>query len=384
MGRASFALSVGAKLVQVESYKIMANRPIHGGSSWEVVHGRVSELNQLVTADVCDAWYPPAPEVIDGLREALNYIHYAPETWGDELRSVVANHYSLPFESVFVDAGSSPLIHRLLTNVAKRDGNVVLVSPSYSEYQAILERFQTEIRFDALRLDQGLRVDVDRLLTTVDKNTTAVVLCNPNNPTGGVVSRSEILRLAESVPEHVSIIIDEVYVEYTPHASVLQDVVTHPSLCVIRSFSKTHALAGLRAGFAATGAVRREAFEFDELPWRIGLLSDVAVRLSLQHESYIRSRIDETRLMRDDLQKRISAIDGYQAFESQTNFFMVHLANVKLSPALIAQELKTRGVLVKEVQSFPGSQPSQFVRVTTRSVPENDRLVEAFKSVARI
>jgi histidinol-phosphate/aromatic aminotransferase/cobyric acid decarboxylase-like protein len=362
----------------------MHKRPLHGGSSWEIVHGHVEELTRVVTADVCDAWYAPAPEVIEGLKGALKYVQYAPETWGEGLSEFIGNHYGLPSESVFVDAGSSPLIHRVLTNLGARGGNVILLSPTYSEYRGLLEQCKIEIRFDNLRLDQKLRVDVDRLLGLIDEKTTAVVLCNPNNPTGSVIPRAEMLRLVQSVPERVSIIIDEVYIEYTPECSVLKDILTYPSLCVIRSFSKGHALAGLRAGFAAAGAAHRGAFhEFDELPWRISLLSDVGVRLALQHETYMRQRIDETIVLRDKLRKMVSAINEYDPFSSDTNFFLVRINDPELTPDSVVRRLKKKRVLIKEVESFRDSQPSRFIRVTTRSEDENDRIVSALESAVR-
>lgn len=361
----------------------MHKRPIHGGTSWEIVDGRVEELRRIIPADVCDAWYPPASEVIEGLRAALSYVQYAPETWGDSLREFVAEHYGLEEGSVFVDAGSSPLIHRILERVGARKGNVVLVSPTYSEYRAILEQCEVEIRTDYLRLDERLRIDVDRLLTLVDNHTSAIVICNPNNPTGSAISQEEILRLIHSVPESVSIIVDEVYTEYTPECSVLRDTGTCPSLCVIRSFSKTHALAGLRAGFAAIGLNNRSVFtEVEELPWRISLLSDIGVRLALHHEQYMRHRIDETKKLREAFRKNVAMIGSFEPFSSETNFFLIRIVDSSLTAAQTVRALKESGILIKEVERLADSPESEFIRITTRSQNENDRVVLALRSVA--
>lgn len=360
----------------------MHKRPVHGGTSWEIVDGRVEELRRIVPADVCDAWYPPATEVIEGLRAALGYVQYAPETWGDGLREFVAKHYGLEEESVFVDAGSSPLIHRILESIGANKGNMVLVSPTYSEYRAILERCKIEIRTDSLRLDEQLRVDVDRLLTLVDDQTAAIVICNPNNPTGSAISREDIKRLIQSLPEKVSVIVDEVYSDYTPECSMLRETQTYSSLCVIRSFSKTHALAGLRAGFAAIGSNNRAIFDnAEELPWRISLFSDVGVRLALQHEQYMRDRIDETKNLREELRRDVAMLDSFEPFSSETNFFLIRITDSRLTAQDTARRLKESGILIKEVERLADSPSSEFIRVTTRSKDENYRIVQALRSL---
>src|SRR5579885_190785 len=118
----------------------MSNRPLHGGAAWDLVRDQIQDLKTIVPADVADAWYPPAPEVVDGLHAALAYIQWAPATWADGLSNYLPAHYGLPPESILVDAGSSPLIDRIMASVIEPNKEVVLVSPTYAEYLAVAER----------------------------------------------------------------------------------------------------------------------------------------------------------------------------------------------------------------------------------------------------
>jgi histidinol-phosphate aminotransferase len=360
----------------------MYNRPTHGGSAWTIVSGDLEGLKNVVAADVADAWYPPAPEVTEGLREALKYIQWAPDTWGDGLRDYIAAHYQLPNDAIVVDAGSSPLIYRAISAVLDYGDDVIQISPTYSEYEAIAEHNGAQVRQLCLLPEEGFRCDVDRLLSKVDGKTKAVVLCNPNNPTGRALPREDILRLVRALPEQVALIVDEVYIDYAPDCSVLPDVVTSPSLCVIRSFSKSHALAGLRVGFAAAGeAIGRALRKAGEVPWRVSLLADVGARLALRHHGYVKDRIAETIRLREDLRRALALLEGLRPLPSQTNFFLVRLREGGLSSQDLAHRLREEGVLIKAVAPWLRDSDSGFIRITTKSPEDNKRTFDAMKKV---
>lgn len=362
----------------------MENRPVHGGAVWSIVDDDIKNLGNFVAADVADAWYPPAPDVIKNLHEALKYVQWAPDTWGDRLREEIASHLTMSHDAVVVDAGSSPLIERMLRAVLKPKDSIIIVAPTYSEYEAIAVRCGADVSRLPLLPAMGLRCEVDQLLSLLDGTTRAVVLCNPNNPTGQAIARKDLVRLAESLPDRVALLVDEVYGDYAPDCSVLRDAATHPFLAVIRSFSKTHALAGLRVGFATVGYEMVRILRMaGEVPWRVSLLADIAARRALKNFEYVQERIAETVMLRDDLQKGVSLIKGCQVVPSQTNFFLVQIRGTGLQTQHLANLLKAKGILIKAVAPWLGEEDSGFIRITTRSANDNYRTLEALQSVIR-
>jgi len=360
----------------------MEPRPIHGGDVWQLCGGDVESLSRFVTADVNDSWYPPAPAVTEALHRALDYINCSPDPWNDSLRQYIASHFRIPFESTFLDAGSSPLHEKILRGIAKHGGNIVLPNPTYTQYAAIADALNVEVRQAQLK-HPDFRINCGELLRCVNKHTCAVVLVNPSNPTGEAWPSDKVLALSDSLPEDVVLLVDETYIDYAEDCSVLRHVPSRANLGVTRSFSKGFALAGLRLGFALLGpgvcAVVRTLIE---TPWRINLLADVAGRVALANAAYVRARIAETVALREDFRAQIASIDGLIPLPSDTNFFMVCLSRRGLSGLDLVNALVGDGVLVR---FLPGLSQTgyDYIRISTRSATENGKVFTALYSCLR-
>jgi histidinol-phosphate/aromatic aminotransferase/cobyric acid decarboxylase-like protein len=329
-----------------------------------------------VPADVNDPWYPPAPAVIEALHRALDYISFSPDPWNDSLREYISSHYGIPFDATFLDAGSSPLHERILRGIARPGGNIVLPNPTYTQYAAIADALNIEVRQAQLKCP-NFKINTEEILRCVNKNTCAVVLVNPNNPTGEAWPANDVLALSDSLPEDVVLLVDETYIDYSEDCSVLGYVPSRANLGVTRSFSKGFALAGLRLGFALLGprvcAVVRTMIE---TPWRINLLADVAGRIALANTAYVRARIAETVALREDLLAQIASIDGLMPLPTDTNFFMVCLSGRRRSGLDLVNALVSDGVLVRFLPDL--SQTGyDYLRISTRSATENRKVFTA-------
>jgi histidinol-phosphate aminotransferase len=353
------------------------DRPHHGGLAWEHIGRSIRDLGHFVPADVNDVPFPPAPAVLSALTEALAFVQWAPDTWADGLQAAIARAHDLPVESVAIDAGSSPLINRAIELAVRGPGEVILLAPTYSEYQAAVRRQGADAVSVCLRPELGFVASSEGIASRVTDKTLAIVLCNPNNPTGTALGRSELISLLEHIPQCVSVIVDEVYADFASNISVLDQVRSFPNLCVVRSFSKGYALAGLRVGFAVLGGNFSETwYRGGEIPWRVGLLADVAARAALGSIEYYDRQIGSLLAERDNLRTRVEREVGCMTWPTQTHFFMLQPPGNGSADSWL-QRLADPAVHIKTVAWAGQPNHRPFFRITTRSPAENDRILSA-------
>ncbi|MEO6065571.1 MAG: histidinol-phosphate transaminase, partial [Lysobacterales bacterium] len=150
---------------------------------------------------------------------------------------------------LLVGRGSDEAIDLLIRAFCGAGRDAILIqSPTFGMY-AVAAAVQDAMVVDAqLALDTAEPFDVDAVLLAVTPTTRIVFVCSPNNPTGGIVSRAEILRLATTLTDRALVVIDEAYIEFADAPSVATDIVATSNLAVLRTLSKAHALAGARVG----------------------------------------------------------------------------------------------------------------------------------------
>ena len=163
-----------------------------------------------------DAWFPPAPDVLERLSKCLPWLtRTSPPTNCEGLVEAISVSREIPEESVLVGAGSSDLIFLALREWLDARSRVLLLDPTYGEYAHICETV-IGCRVDRLHLcaDDMFAVDMEKLAGEVAKGYELVVLVNPNNPTGRHIPRWKLKRLIESAPVSTRFWIDEAYVDF--------------------------------------------------------------------------------------------------------------------------------------------------------------------------
>src|SRR5689334_24387183 len=153
-------------------------RATHGGRAWEYAQNSLSSLASIVPADVNDAPYPPAPEVLTALQNALQYIQWAPDTWGDHLREYIATDVGTGAIQIMVDAGSSPLLQHVYETLVPEGSTVVMLRPSYSEYAAGAQRRRAVPLEVDLRPEEHFAIIPQRILEHIDNNTNLLIIGN--------------------------------------------------------------------------------------------------------------------------------------------------------------------------------------------------------------
>jgi histidinol-phosphate/aromatic aminotransferase/cobyric acid decarboxylase-like protein len=340
-------------------------KPIHGGALWQPRIRSTGDYDSIVMADVNDAWYPPAPRVLETIAEWTPRVHHSPDSSGTSLLEAIARHDNVPVESIRLGAGSSDLLHHIISSSVAGGDEVLTLDPTYSEYRRVALQAGASVRaIDFERLDQSK----PRL----------IALCNPNNPTGSVLTREELLRVVHAVPRHTYVLIDEAYIDFAPDESLLREAPNIENLVVVRTFSKAYALAGLRVGYAVMGERVRDLLERrGHAPWPVGLLGLRAAEVALEEDCHVRQRVAEY----DELKRSLIASVPFPVLPSATHFFLADLKGSGVIASDVIAHMAERGTYLRDLTGFTIRDLNRFVRITTQGPEDNLRIAKAFQEL---
>jgi histidinol-phosphate aminotransferase len=333
----------------------------------------VAPAQGLIKLDAMESPYPWPGELREGWLAALAEVcaNRYPDPEARSLRDRLQATMDVPAGMrVLLGNGSDELIQLVLMAVA-RPGRVVLApEPSFVMYRMLA--LATGMQFVGVPLqapDFGL--DLQGMLEALERHRPLVTfLAYPNNPTGNLFERDQVLRLLAASPGLV--VVDEAY---TPFAdtSFLQDLHHHPNLLVMRTVSKM-GLAGLRLGWLAGAPEWLAEINKLRLPYNINVLTQVSAEFALAHLGVLQEQTARIRAERDRLYRALGALPQVHAWSSRANFILFRVP-AGCAPGVHAGLLE-RGVLIK---SLHGAHPllADCLRVTVGTPAENDRFLLA-------
>ncbi|WP_433331019.1 aminotransferase class I/II-fold pyridoxal phosphate-dependent enzyme [Spirillospora sp. CA-294931] len=315
-------------------------------------------------------FYPPLPEVIQAIEQKLGQINRHLDALGTGLSTAIAERLDVPVEHVVNGPGSAALLQQLISAHASPGVEVVHGSPSFDQYPVMIRNAGATPVAVALR-DHVL--DLDAMAAAVTEMTRVVLLCNPNNPTGTALQENDLRGFLDALPDHVVVVLDEAYVDF---AEKIADGVSlyrdDERVCVVRTFSKSYGLLGLRVGYAVAhepvAALLRRTLPF----FRVSTLGQAAAVAALGAEDEVRRRCAAIARERDRLRDALLAAD-YAVPPTGANFLWLPLGADAIPFAAFCAE---RGVQLRAV-------PDQGVRVSVDQPTSNDLFIELAEDFTR-
>jgi histidinol-phosphate aminotransferase len=283
--------------------------------------------------------YPPSRKVYSALRKAINpSLRLYPEPLSDSLRGAAAQVYGVQPANIIAGNGSDEILSMLLRCFVGPQDRVAFPAPTYSLYDTLVE-IQDGV---SVRVEYPADFSLPEALAR--QNAALTFLCNPNAPSGTLVSLAEIAKLAGAVAG--ILVVDEAYVDFAESegASALPLIRQIPNLIVLRTFSKSFSLAGIRVGLAFASEEIIAGMMKVKDSYNLNRLSLIAATAALDDMAWMKrnaERIQRSRKMLSAALKRM----GYQVYPSHANFVLARKPGQNLKP--IYEELKRRKILVR-------------------------------------
>ena len=315
--------------------------------------------------------YPPSPKVYAALRKAIGAsLRLYPEPLSDSLRAAAAGVYGIKPENIIAGNGSDELLSMLLRCFVGPKDRVAFPEPTYSLYDTLVEiqdGVSVHIPYPA---DFSLPESLGR------QNAALTFLCNPNAPSGTLVSLAEIAKLAVMVTG--ILVVDEAYIDFatTEGASSIPLIRQIPNLVVLRSFSKSFSLAGMRIGlgFAAEEIITGMMKVKDS--YNLNRLSMIAATAALEDMAWMKRNAERIQRSRKKISAALTRL-GYQVHPSHANFILARKPEKNLKP--VYEELKRRKILVRY---FNTSGLQDCLRITVGTPREVKALVRELEDIA--
>ncbi|HVQ59312.1 MAG TPA: histidinol-phosphate transaminase [Solirubrobacterales bacterium] len=315
---------------------------------------------------------PPHPAVVDAISRAATAMHRYPDPDATLLRQRIADRYEVEPGRVAVGNGSCEILLAAAEALCEPGAEILYAWPSFSMYPYLPAL--TGAREVRVPLDGDDRHDLEAMATEVTAATQLLIVCNPNNPTGTHLPAAAIAEFCERIPPHVTIVLDEAYVEFQtvddPDATLdlLDDF---PNLVVLRTFSKCYGLAGLRVGYAIGSAGFRAAIDAVRQPFSVNALAQAAGAEAILHQDDVVRRVESTVAERLRVEEGLREL-GLRTAETQANFSWIDLGDAE--EAEVVAGLAERRIAVRP--GTPLGDPGH-IRVSYGTAEENGRFLAA-------
>jgi histidinol-phosphate aminotransferase len=316
--------------------------------------------------------FSPHPKVVDAIRAAATAMNRYPDPGATLLRQRIAERYETEPGRVAVGNGSCEILLAAAEALCEPGAEIVYAWPSFSMYPYLAAL--SGAREILVPLAEGEVHDLDAMAAEVTAATQLVIVCNPNNPTGTHLPAAQIAAFCERLPEHVTIVLDEAYVEFQtdddPDATI-DLLADFPNLVVLRTFSKVYGLAGLRVGFAIGSAKFRAAVDAVRQPFSVNALAQAAAAEAILHQDDVERRVEQTLVERVRVEEGLREL-GLETSETQANFSWADLGDA--AEQEIVAGLGERQIAVRAGTPLGGP---GHIRVSYGTPAENDRFLAA-------
>jgi histidinol-phosphate aminotransferase len=323
--------------------------------------------------------YGPSDAVLQAMTKAFKYANRYGYPDGNVL-DAIAKHHDVPTSQVMIAAGSGEILDVCCTALLHDDKKIIGCDPSY---EILYQQASSLKAGDTIRIPllADYRQDIPAMIRATKKNHRQVgfvYLCNPNNPTGRIVTRDEVRQLLDGIPEDVPVLIDEAYhhfVEDPAYETSMKYVKEGRAVIVARTFSKIAGLAGMRLGYAIAPRDQLAVLR----PYATGSVN-ACVRWGAAAALADKANEDKVRRVTTELRKKTVAdlkTLGYESIPSEANFFMVHLKR-PIQPVI--EDFRKKGVIVG--RPFPPLNES--LRVSIGTPDEMARFMVAFREIMAV
>ena len=251
----------------------------------------------------------------------------------------------------------------------------LLPVPSFAGYEHVLEAVRSEVRYYPLREETQFCLDAGILAEL--KDVELLFLAQPNNPVGNLMDRAFLEKLLDACMEKgIYVVLDECFLELCPEgerASFVRDIERYPKLMVVRAFTKTYGIPGVRLGYLVCekellALVRRQLPE-----WNVSVPAQAAGMAALREDAYLTTCVAQLQMLRQTLCEQLREL-GLTVYEGSGNFILCK-SDLPLYEALLQ-----RKILIRDCANYKGLERGYY-RIAVRRPEENGRLLQAIRKI---
>lgn len=319
------------------------------------------------------------------LKASVKHWNRYPDPKCRELTGRLAEYHGVKKERIVCGNGAADLIYRLV--YCKRPERALLPAPTFSEYERALRTVGCRIRYWSLNEEEDFRVDVCELADFLQEGE-MLFLCNPNNPTGLAVPAEQVELLAEACRKKKGfLVLDECFCDFLEQQdlySFVERLKDYPKAVILRAFTKSYAMAGLRLGYLICGEPSlAEYIQRTGQPWSVSIPAQEAGAAALEEREYLKQARRLVVKEREWIREGLFGL-GFRVFPSQANYLLFKDTE-EARYGNLWESLKRQGILIRDCGNFPGLETvphppgTHYYRIGIRTREENEYLMKALR-----
>lgn len=315
--------------------------------------------------------------VAEAAKRGIEKAEAYPDCQCRKLREKLARRQGMPETYYVFGNGAAEIFYTLV--LAEKPEKALLPVPAFSEYERALNTVGCRINYYGTEKEKGFCID-ETFLNALNEETDIVFLCSPGNPAGAVTDRKLLLKAAQLCEKfQIRLVVDECFgglLEEPEAHSVIKETVRYPHLIVVRAFTKTFAMPGLRLGYGVTSDTGlTEKMEQMRQPWSVSIPAQEAGIAALDEEARVREAAgliaEERRFLEEQLERL-----GIETISSEANYILMY------SEKDLFHELKKDKILIRDCSDYRGLTKGWY-RIAVRKRKENQILIRSLEKIVK-
>jgi len=359
------------------------DRPFHGGNLKEASLKYKIGRDEIIDFSANISPLGLSPKVREALSNNIDLALSYPDPYCDELKREISAYLGTDKENILAGNGSCDLIYLIARTFNPR--KTLILIPTFSEYEYAVKMSGGRCQFFKLPEEKDFLWKKESILKHL-KGIDLAFICNPNNPTGRLISKEDLLFIVTACEKwEATIVVDEAFIDFVEdynHFTLVSEVVPNENLLILRSLTKFFALAGLRVGYIEKEKRIIKELEGKQSPWSVNGLGQIAAREALKDQNFIEKTKSYIQQEKKYLWEKLKEIEGIEPYPAAANFIFCRLTKGGINSSLLAEKLGCQGILIRDCSTFRGLD-NRFIRVAVRKREENLKLISALREAVK-
>ena len=344
---------------------------IHGGK----IPVKNSDHNIIdFSSNITPLGIPNSAKLI--IKKNLDKVQFYPDPKSENVISSLEKYTDLSKSNIIVGNGAIEILYNFCFAFLSKTTKVLIHVPTFQEYEAAVKLNYCKISFFK---SLNLSTNIDSFISQIPKSG-CIFLCNPNNPTGELLSKKELLSIIIVAKKLKTIVfIDECFIELVPKSneSLISYVKKYDNLFILRSLTKSFGLPGLRIGYACGSKEIIKILQKIKIPWSVNSLAQDAANAVIKNISHIKKSNKVIQKESKYLEDNISILNGFECISSSTNFILI---KTKYDSTKLQTKLLKNKILIRDCKNFRGLD-NHYIRIAVKSHKDNIKLVKALEKI---
>ena len=319
----------------------------------------------------------PSPKAIKEFNKVAKNLKRYPDSDGIFLRQILAKKFKLDPKRIILGSGSDQIFELICKAFLNKNDEVIVPEFSFIIYRIYSKIYGAKIKYAK---EKNFKISINNILSKVTKKTKIVFLANPNNPTGTIVSKNELLRLRKKLRSNILLVVDDAYFEYVKDKNYLSGMKLFPNsknVIITRTFSKIYGLAGLRVGWGYGPKNLIYALNQIKPPFNINRAALFAAAKSIRDVKWLNKEIKHVNKWTKVFYKNFKDL-GIETNASYGNFLLVNFNKIRESSKKIFLKLAKNGILVRKMDVY---NIKNSLRITIGNNLENKRFIKIIRKI---